>query len=159
MFLSSKLDFQVSLDVSKWINVFPSYIFKLTFTNFRGFNAFWWISSIFKKYFSANECKWIPKDLNCALPQPAMISMDQFRATSTNSPTDNPPITNEAFSFGPIASSNQIDFEEDRAGDTSGTEVFFEMKENVCNELLGSWICSNGNKELMKIFRVDCPKI
>jgi len=87
--------------------------------------------------------------------------MDQFRATSTNSPTDNPPITNEPFSFGPIASSNQIDFEEDRAGDTSGTEVFFEMKENVCNELLGSWICSNGNKELMTIFWGsinDCPK-
>ena len=116
--------------------------------------------------FSANECKWIPKDLNCALPQPAMISMDQFRATSTNSPTDNPPITNEPFSFGPIASSNQIDFGDDRAGDTSGTEVFFEMKANVCKELLGTWICSNGNKERMKIFShlklrffVDCPKI
>ena len=103
-----------------------------------------------KKYFSANECKWIPKDLNCALPQPAMISMDQFRATSTNSPTDNPPITNQEFSFEPIANSNQIDFEEDRAGDTTGTEVFFEMKENVCDELHGSWICSNGNKELVK---------
>ena len=94
-----------------------------------------------------------------------MISMDQFRATSTNSPTDNPPITNQEFSFEPIANSNQIDFEEDRAGDTTGTEVFFEMKENVCDELLGSWICSNGNKESVKIFRVidkkivDCPKI
>ena len=79
-----------------------------------------------------------------------MISMDQFRATSTNSPTDNPPITNQEFSFEPIANSNQIDFEEDRAGDTTGTEVFFEMKENVCDELHGSWICSNGNKELVK---------
>ena len=101
-----------------------------------------------------------------------MISMDQFRATSTNSPTDNPPVTNEAFSFNqPIVSSNRIDFTEDRAGDTTGTEVFFEMKAQVCEELLGTWICSNGNKESAKhhvfkttkiqFFRIifKCPKI
>ena len=85
-----------------------------------------------------------------------MISMDQFRATSTNSPTDNPPITNQAFLFNqPIVSSNQIDFTEDRAGDTTGTEVFFEMKAQVCEELLGTWICSNGNKELAKITKIQ----
>ena len=104
-----------------------------------------------KIIFRANECKWIPKDLNCALPQPAMISMDQFRATSTNSPTDNPPITSEVFELDPpIVSSNKIDFKEDRAGDMTGTEVFFEMKDQVCKELFGSWICSNGNKELVE---------
>ena len=89
-----------------------------------------------------------------------MISMDQFRATSTNSPTDNPPVTNEAFSFNqPIVSSNRIDFTEDRAGDTTGTEVFFEMKAQVCEELLGTWICSNGNKESAKHHVFKATKI